>query len=332
MIVAQKKQSLESVLSNKDIQLYYDPLAETGLLESAGHHLSFGVGDAMILLDYSKVKLLDTPVTKENGKLYVGADFVECMTNLFAKKEVASYYKVAAILIDAGHGGKDPGASSSFKIDGKKLEVVEKDVNLNIALELYKKLKALYPDKNILLTRDKDKFLTLSERTQIANSVKLSEHEAILYISIHVNASIDERATGFEVWYLSPGYRRQVLDKNNKSEVDKSLLPILNSMLEEEYTTESILIANFINEGIKKAVGKQSHSRGLKAEEWFVVRNTNMPSVLVETGFLTNEKEAALLSNKKYLSQIALGICNGISEFVMHFENSRGFTGMSDDE
>ena len=99
-------------------------------------------------------------------------------------------------------------------------------------------------------------------------------------------------------------------------------------MMEEEYTTESILIAKFILEGIGAQVGNLSKARGIKAEEWFVVRNTKMPSVLIETGFLSNKKEAALLLDDKYLQKLSFGIYNGLQAFVTHFERSRGFTGI----
>ncbi len=237
----------------------------------------------------------------------------------------AGSYSIGAILIDPGHGGKDPGASSTFMINGKKTTVVEKDINLNVGLKLYAMLSKAYPKKKILMTRSTDKYLTLEERTDIANSVKLGENEAVLYLSVHVNASLDKDATGFEVWYLSPGYRRQVID--SKDEEDKSLLSILNSMMEEEYTTESILMAKFIEDGINAQVGAQSPRRGIKEEEWFVVRNAKMPSVLVETGFLSNEQEAALLSDDGYLKKLSLGIYNGLGAFITHFERSRGFTG-----
>ena len=101
----------------------------------------------------------------------------------------------------------------------------------------------------------------------------------------------------------------------------------MNSMMEEEYTTESILIAKFIMDGLQAQVGNQASPRGIKAEEWFVVRNSNMPAVLVELGFLTNEKEAALLADNAYLQKAAFGIYNGLAAFVTHFERSRGFTG-----
>ena len=105
------------------------------------------------------------------------------------------------------------------------------------------------------------------------------------------------------------------------------LFKILNEMMEEEYTTESILIAKFIMDGLNLQIGSKTVSRGIKAEEWFVVKNSKMPSVLVELGFLTNYDEACNLNDKAYLQKSALGIYNGISAFVTHFERSRGFTG-----
>ena len=98
------------------------------------------------------------------------------------------------------------------------------------------------------MTRSNDTFLELEERVDMANSVKLEPHEAIIYISVHINASVNKDASGFEVWYLNPDYRRDVIQE---TEDNKDVLPILNSMLEEEYTTESILIAKFIMDGLE---------------------------------------------------------------------------------
>ena len=128
-----------------------------------------------------------------------------------------------------------------------------------------------------------------------------------------------------QVWYLSPGYRRNVLDKS-VAEGDNSLYSILNVLTEEEYTTESIMIAKFIMDGLQAQIGAESKSRGIKAEEWFVVKNALMPSVLIELGFVSNEAEAKNLNDDKYLKKATLGIYNGITAYITHFERSRGFT------
>ncbi|MCR5401350.1 MAG: N-acetylmuramoyl-L-alanine amidase [Treponema sp.] len=303
---------------------YWDSLSSLGILEKNGHQVTFRESSEVLLYDSILLTKSDSPVIKD-GKIYVSASFMGTVENLFKDSDEESPFKIGAILLDPGHGGKDPGASGSFTINGKALKVQEKDVVLSVGKLLYSQLKEAYPEKKIIMTRNTDKYLTLGERTDIANGVKLKENEAVLYVSIHCNASLDKKASGYEVWYLSPGYRRTVIDKS-KTEDDKTLFPILNSMMEEEYTTESILMSKFIMDGLQAQIGSMSKARGIKAEEWFVVRNSNMPAVLIEIGFVTNEKEALNLSNPEYLKKSSTGIYNGIQAFVTHFERSRGFT------
>jgi N-acetylmuramoyl-L-alanine amidase len=314
--------SLMDTAKKEGITLYWDSLSETGMLEKNGHQITFRKDESIVMLDNVRFELTDAPELK-NNKIYVSKKFMNDADQMF-KENNSTMFKVGAILVDAGHGGKDPGALKTYKINGKDVTIQEKDVNLKVAKLLGERLKTAYPDKQIILTRNKDVFLTLQERTEIANNVKVKEDEAVLFISIHVNSSLNKTSSGYEVWYLSPGYRRTVLDKSSTD--DKSLFPILNSMLEEEYTTESIMIAKFIMDGLQSQIGNESKARGIKAEEWFVVKNSNMPSVLIELGFVSNEKEALLLNNDTYLKKAALGIYNGIAAFITHFERSKGFT------
>lgn len=303
--------------------LYWDTLSESGMVEKNGHQLSFRAGEQIVLLDSIRMMITDAPEIKDN-QIYVSNKFINDSEEFFNQKS-EDPFKVGAILIDAGHGGKDPGALKTYKVNGKNVTIQEKDINLKVAKMLYERLHAAYPQKQIILTRNKDVFLTLGERTDIANNVKVGENEAVLFISIHVNSSLNKSSSGYEVWYLSPGYRRTVLDKSAVDN-DKNLFTIMNSMLEEEYTTESIMIAKFIMDGLQGQIGKESTARGIRAEEWFVVKNSNMPAVLIELGFVSNEKEALLLNDDKYLKKATLGIYNGISAFVTHFERSQGFT------
>ena len=303
--------------------IYWDSLSESGMIEKNGHQLSFRNGERMVLLDSMLMIITDAPELR-NNQIYVSKKFLDDSEEFFNQKSELPF-KVGAILIDAGHGGKDPGALKTYKINGKNVTIQEKDITLKVAKMLAERLKAAYPGKQIILTRNKDVFLSLGERTDIANSVKVGENEAVLFISVHVNSSLNKTSSGYEVWYLSPGYRRNVLDKS-AVDGDENLFPILNSMLEEEYTTESIMIAKFIMDGLQAQIGKESTARGIKAEEWFVVKNSNMPSVLIELGFVSNEKEALLLNDERYLKKATLGIYNGIAAFITHFERSQGFT------
>lgn len=324
--IAPRAQSVDLLESARALGMgvYWDSLSMTGLLEKNGRQITFRPGDSVALLDSRRLALVDAP-SVSGAAVLVSQKFIDTASDFFKESSQESPFKVGAIIIDPGHGGKDPGASQTFGTGAKKFTIKEKDITLSVGNILYKKLKESYPDKRIFITRSSDKFLSLGERTDIANSVSLNDNEAVVYVSVHVNASLDKKASGHEVWYLSPGYRRTVIDKKS-ADGDETLFPILNALTEEEYTTESILMAKFIMDGLDAEIGDKSKARGIKAEEWFVVRNANMPSVLVELGFLTNEAEAGCLRDGSYLMKASLGIYNGVADFIAHFERSRGFT------
>jgi N-acetylmuramoyl-L-alanine amidase len=315
--------ALIDIAKNLSADLFWDPLSGSVTLSSNGHLVNFKCGERLVLFDYSELALLDSPELTDAG-IFVSKSFSDRLSSFFTTLPPPVTYRVGAILIDPGHGGKDPGAIGTSVENGKVVDVKEKDVVLKVAQDLYARLSSRYPDKRILMTRTDDSYPSLENRVEKANSVKLGDHEAILYVSIHANSAFNKSSSGFEVWYLSPDYRRTVID-GSAGESDE-ILPILNSMMEEEFTTESILIAKSIMEALDVQIGKQSQNRGIKEESWFVVRNAKMPSVLAELGFVSNPTEAALLSNDEYLKKCAAGIYNGLANFISHFEGSRGFT------
>ncbi len=302
-------------------RLSWDPLTASGVLERNGFRVSLALGSATALFDYRETLSLDPPFDPGSGLRFTEAS-VAALEQRFSKAEEArrSRFSVAAILIDPGHGGKDSGAVGEHSVGGKKIRVVEKELALDLSLRVYKALKARFPERRILLTRSGDSYPTLEERVEMANDVDLADNEAIIYVSIHANASFNKNARGFEVWYLNPEYRRTLVDKDTAKDVGADIAPILNAMLEEEFTTESILLAREIMDGLAAGIGAESPNRGVRAEEWFVVRNARMPSVLVEAGFVTNPEEAALLSTEDYLRRLSEGIYNGVADFVSYFE------------
>jgi len=315
--------ALTDVAKKLDAELFWDPLSGGILLSCNGHLVNFRCGERLVLFDYQEIALLDPPIRDSEG-VYLTKSFSDRLTSFFSTIPPPASYRVGAILIDPGHGGKDPGAIGKVTIKGKSTEILEKDIVLKVAKDLYSRLSSKYPDKKILLTRSTDTYPSLEDRVEMANSVKLGEHEAILYISIHANSAFSAASSGFEVWYLTPDYRRTVIDKSNSTSND--ILPILNSMMEEEFTTESILIAKSILDELAVQIGKQSTNRGIKEESWFVVRNAKMPSVLAELGFVSNPSEGILLADDEYLKKCSSGIYNGLTNFISHFEGSRGFT------
>ena len=237
-------------------------------------------------------------------------------------KKSDSGHRVAAIFIDPGHGGKDPGAIGTHKKNGRTFKVMEKSAVLDVGKNLRAKLTSTYPDKKILMSRTGDTYPTLDERVKMANRVKLGPNETILFVSVHANASLKPQANGFEVWYLPQEYRRTVVDSQSINSTNKNLLSAVNTIAEEELSMESELLAKSVMAGMKDKIGKDIPCRGIKQESWFVVRNAKMPSILIEIGFVTNPKEGELLSSASYLQKISDGIYNGIKDFIYTFEHS----------
>lgn len=318
---------LASAAADLGARLTWDPLTATGFLERGGHRAAFKLGAPQWVLDGTELARID-PVTLRDGVPVLSGAAAAALGTWFTRKEEerASQFHVAAILIDPGHGGKDPGALADHTLGGVKKRIVEKDIALTVALRVRDRLKERWPARTILMTRDSDVFPTLEERVEIANSLELGRNDAVIYVSIHANASFNKNARGFEVWYLNPDYRRKLVDGSTLPATDKDIAPILNAMLEEEFTTESVLLAKRILDGMGTVIRDASPNRGLRAEEWFVVRNAKMPSVLVEVGFLTNPQDAALLADAAYLRSLGDGIYTGIVDFVDYFERRKGPT------
>ncbi len=300
------------------LELWWEPLSEELVFKKNDLEASCKIGRDLMVFGNSSADFAAAPY-KKDGLTYISSEMYQKLETFFTVPKNEQKYSVGVILIDPGHGGKDPGTVGSYTENGKTVIVKEKDIALKVSLDLYAMLKKAYPGKKILLTRNKDVYPTLEDRVNMANAVKLKDKESILYVSIHVNASLNTRASGFEVWYLPPEYRRQVLADH---EAPKEIHSILNSMMEEEYTTESILMAKNILDGLDSQIGAQSRNRGIRENQWFVVRGVSMPSVLIELGFISNKSEIKLLNSPAYLKKCTLGIYNGLSAFIADFENT----------
>ena len=316
--------ALTDLIEEYRLSCSYEPLRNLIILSKAGRRIVFRPGETWGVLDYSKIIILG-PTERKEGMVFLSDDAAGAVLEILGKTPEGRH-RIAAIIIDPGHGGKDPGANHIHTVEGRQIKTVEKEIVLFVSKFIYDDLKAAFPDKQVILTRSEDLFLTLEDRTEIANQVNVSSEEAIIFVSIHANASLNPHSSGFEVWYLPTGYRREILDSSALDPASKELHPILNTMLEEEITVESIILADEISSGMEGAIGNLSENRGLKEESWFVVRKAKMPSVLVEIGFLTNTEEAVRLTEPSYLQKIAKGIYNGIYMFVDSFERTSGFT------
>ena len=311
---------LQTIINETGASLRWDPYLEMGELTLHGNSVRFKIDVPFLLIDYTEKVAPVKIIRGTDGRVLLSKNAAEAIKTLFKAKEVSTgATKVKAIIIDPGHGGKDPGAIGHHTYNGKLVELKEKDVVLTVAKGLYALLKKRYPDKEIILTRDTDRYISLEGRTKIANSVKLKSNEAMIFVSIHANASLNPHSRGFEIWYLPTTYRRKLVDPKSLNSNLKDVAPILNSMLEEEFTVESVLLAKQIESGLEEEVGKKIEDRGLKEESWFVVRNAKMPAVLIELGFVTNRTEALILKDPVYLKKMSEGIYNGIRNFIDHF-------------
>ena len=296
------------------------PAGSCGSLERA-EVISFRPGDDWGVHNFTRRILLGNTRYDQGRILFSDQAALSMRELLVPQRANDGVRSIAAIFIDAGHGGKDPGTVGTHVIDDNQFTLYEKDIVLSIAVTLRDLLHRHYPDKQIILSRDTDVYHTLEERTKIANSIHAGPSETIIFISIHANASLNDKATGFEVWYLPPNYRRRNLVSASDTGVDDpDVLAILNTIKEEEYTIESVLLARNISDHMQALVGAISPNRGIKQESWYVVRQAKMPSVLVELGFVTNRDEALRLTNPDYLQSLSSGIYNGTVSFIDDFE------------
>ncbi|HEY9054081.1 MAG TPA: N-acetylmuramoyl-L-alanine amidase [Rectinemataceae bacterium] len=303
--------------AERKYSLSWDPLTGAGYLEKDGVFVSFAFDQPYILIDWKRIEKAPAPYLSE-GRAYLPEALAERISKILDAPANGSKhsYSVAAILIDPGHGGKDSGAIADLN-EGR---IMEKDLTLEVSRRVVDLLKSRYPARKVLVTRKGDSYPSLEDRVSMANDVELGEGEAVIYVSIHANASFNKQAKGYEVWYLNPEYRRTVVDEQTVKEKGSDIAPILNAMLEEEFTTESIILARKVYDRLGAEIGQRSPGRGIRAEEWFVVRNAKMPSILIEIGFITHPEEGVMLSSSAYLRRIGDAIYNGIVDFIDHFE------------
>lgn len=317
--------SLNQIAEVPEYTVFWEPYRNTGVICLGNHSVVFKPEMPWALGDY-QVPIPSEIREGEGGEIFLSETTVDYFKRYLEGRLERQGPSISTIVIDPGHGGRDPGAIGTHGFAGNDGKMFEKDVTLNIAQILSSMMSLDYPDTNIILTRDDDTYLTLENRTDIANNIETNDNEAIIFISIHVNASFNSGAKGFEVWYLPTNFRRDLLTESEKADLSDDLMPLFNAMKEDEFSHESIYLARAISEGMDDAIGDFSVNRGLKEENFFVVRNSRMPAVLIETGFISNPTEAAQLLDLEYLQNLASGIYNGIRTFIEDFESSKGFT------
>ncbi|MGB1032483.1 MAG: N-acetylmuramoyl-L-alanine amidase family protein, partial [Flavobacteriales bacterium] len=233
--------------------------------------------------------------------------------------------KLKRVVIDAGHGGKDPG-----NLGTGRFKTTEKDVTLDVALQLGKYISDAFPDVQVIYTRDDDSYPTLQDRVSIANS-----NSADLFISIHCDAFTKASASGSGSFVMGMHKSDEALrvsmkenasmfmeeDYENKygffDPKDPDTFIALN-MRQDIYLDQSLSLSKKIQDQFRERVGRKD--RGVKQAGYYVICFTTMPSVLVELGFLTNAKEEEFLNSEKGKSYMSSALFRAFREYKNEVE------------
>lgn len=312
------------------MQWEWDPIAKKVELSREGSKFIFHVG-----LDYAivngELEKLSHPVVFYEGAVAIPSDFaIKRMAKVLGPLEVVKRlpppliqkYTIRKIVIDAGHGGKDPGAIGNSGLR-------EKDLVLDIAKRIKEELGGNGIDA--ILTRDRDKFVSLQRRAEIANN-----NDVDFFVSIHANANRHRSIKGFEVYYLSDAVddeaRAIEAAENAFLKFDDSSFYFRNTSLEAtlwdlvyaENREESVELAKHIARAVDTSTSIKN--RGIKSARFYVLRGVRMPSVLVEVGYLTNSAEESQMKQTSFRQEIASAIAKGILNYKKIYEATDGFT------
>lgn len=246
------------------------------------------------------------------------------------------------IVIDPGHGGKDPGAP------GKTSKTSEKHIVLSVARLFGDKIKAAYPDVNVVYTRSTDVFVELKERANVAK-----RNKADLFVSIHCNSISTPKPYGASVYILGPNSNRDPKNKSDYFEKSQSVAQRENSvmLLEDDYKTSyqdfnpdspesvisnsllwmanyenSLLFASEYDAFIHKYPYRESKITGIHQDIFYLLWATNMPAALLEIGFISNPEDYAVMSTKDGQEKIAQTIFKAFCNYKTKFDASVGAT------
>ncbi|HQP31702.1 MAG TPA: N-acetylmuramoyl-L-alanine amidase, partial [Deltaproteobacteria bacterium] len=287
-------------------------------LNAHGSYKAFPLENpARIVLDVSKKpdRIVDRPEEKPLARSKPGIQRVRSHAHSQVAQDVPSIakqlsLKVSRIVIDPGHGGNDPGAIGP---GGEK----EKDITLAVGKVLARRLKA--EGFEVFMTRETDVFIPLEERTAFANKRK-----ADLFVSVHVNAHADSGVRGIETYILNlttDASSIQVAARENAT-TSKSLSDlqfIINDLMLTSKINESSRFATSTQKSIISTLEKAGHGGkdlGVKQAPFYVLMGAQMPSILVEIGFITNTAECELIQDREYQNSIVEGIISGINSYI----------------
>lgn len=272
---------------------------------------------------YSSIRIVQSSSTKSEEK--TKKDDRSEKKDYNNRNEQEPFDPINAVIIDPGHGGKDPGG---IGVNGIK----EKEIVFNVGRLLYQNLRKDERFK-VIFTRKGDLYVTLKERTEITAAMLKKKFNPI-FISIHGNISLNRNVNGIEIYTLS--------DKASDEEA-LSVEMVENAGFSKKDVESTKELASIISDLLKDGIRKQSEElakelgatlvrdsgaslKGLKKANFYVLKYNSVPSVLAEIGFMSNPEEGKKLMDRVYQKKIASGLSEGILNFIENYNKSRGFT------
>lgn len=272
----------------------------------------------IVPFDWSRMSTDSTKLTSSdsagNTQGYLDQSYME------QKKKM----KFDVVVIDAGHGGKDPGTIGYHHIE-------EKNIALSVALKVGHYIKKNLPGVKVVYTRHNDTFIPLKERGHIANKAR-----GDLFISIHCNSSPAHSAHGTEIYFLGQSKSHTAFEVMKK---ENSVVKLENGDETPQLTDEQLLLYELANSGNMANAQKLAtlldhqfkyrahrHSRGVKQAGFVVLYYASMPAILVELGFISNKKEALFLDSDYGQNIMASAIYRAVKEYKEEYDRSQNFT------
>jgi N-acetylmuramoyl-L-alanine amidase len=345
--------ALDAACRQKNLNFHWDPLIRNVTVSGLEGSVKFHVGSEYFL-NRGQIAKLDAKVRLYRGAVVAplsAVGYIDALSNpkslvstaemvlsperpgaapakiappavLTQKAAVLPLHRIRRVAIDAGHGGKDHGANGPWGLR-------EKDLVLEMSRIVKRELEKLGIE--VIMTRDSDTYIALAERANIAN-----RKQADLFVSIHANASTSRSLQGFEVYYLSEATDDAALalqraensvlkfENGETQNPTNGTKAIFWDLTESENRRQSIKVANFVADSARRSV--PIAARRVKSAQFYVLKWSESPAVLVEMGYVTNREDDRKLKSPFYREGLAQAIVSGILDYKREFERTDGFT------
>lgn len=308
---------LNDICTKYNVAWSWDGVTQVVILSYKDNKAKALVGSNVILVGKEKI-ILSKALVRQNSTIYVPEDFESKVLAPFGiitggeqPKIGWGNLKIRTVVIDAGHGGKDPGCQGHAGVKEK-----------NVVFDVAQRVKGMLEEAGVkvIMTRNADTFISLPQRTEIA-----TKSDADIFVSIHANSNPTKKTQGIEVYYVKTSNHRDLEEdqrtQNEKTfakrlsiKYSKQLRVIIADMMYAYKTAESQKLAErIVRDG---SVYVDTPNRGARTCRFFVVRNTLVPAVLIEVGYLTNRQEEGRLNTTAYRQRLAETISQSILKYA----------------